>query len=133
MNSRNANIVAVAVVFALTGGCSREPENETATERAPPPKVAAAQPNATTTRTEAPSPSAPLDAITDSIISSRIKAGILTDPGLAGSDISVNTDHGVVSLTGIIKSQEQAAIASAHAQREDGVMRVDNQLAVNLH
>jgi len=133
MNSRNANIVAVAVVFALAGGCSREHENETATERAPAPKVAAAQPNATSARSQAPSPSAPLDAITDSIISSRIKAGILTDPGLAGTDISVNTDHGIVSLTGIIKSQEQAAIASAHAQREDGVMRVDNQLAVNLH
>jgi len=133
MNSRNAVVVAVTVVFALVGGCSRERENATASERSPPPKAAATQPSAMSARNDPPSPAAPLDAITDSIISSRIKAGILTDPGMTGSDVSVNTDHGVVSLTGIIKSQEQAAIASAHAQREDGVMRVDNQLAVNLH
>jgi osmotically-inducible protein OsmY len=52
---------------------------------------------------------------------------------MAGSDVSVNTDRGVVSLTGVVKSQEQAAIASGHAQRQDGVMRVDNMLAANLH
>jgi len=130
VNPRNSIIIAATVALGLVGGCSREREDEAAAERAPPPKVATAQPNAAAPRSEAPSPAAPLGAITDSIISSRIRAGILTDPGLAGSDISVNTDHGVVSLTGIIKSQEQAAIASAHAQREDGVMRVDNQLEV---
>jgi osmotically-inducible protein OsmY len=132
MTALKCAILAIAA-FALVGGCSREREDEASSERAPPPKVAAAQPNATPARSEAPSPAAPLDAVTDSIISSRVKAGILADPGMTGSDVSVNTDHGVVSLTGIIKSQEQAAIASAHAQRQDGVMRVDNQLAVNLH
>jgi len=48
---------------------------------------------------------------------------------MTGSDVSVNTDHGVVMLTGSVKSQEQSAIASAHAQRQDGVMRVDTHLA----
>jgi osmotically-inducible protein OsmY len=47
---------------------------------------------------------------------------------MSGADVSVNTDHGVVTLTGNVKSQEQTAIASAHAQRQDGVMRVDNHL-----
>jgi hypothetical protein len=28
-----------------------------------------------------------------------------------------------------VKSQEQTAIASAHAQRQDGVMRVDTHLS----
>jgi len=56
----------------------------------------------------------------------------MTDPAMGGADVSVNTDRGVVSLTGVVASQEQAAVASAHAQREDGVMRVDNHLAVNL-
>jgi osmotically-inducible protein OsmY len=66
------------------------------------------------------------------VITTRIKTGILSDPRLAGTDISVNTDRGVVMLTGTTQSREQAAIASAHAQREDGVMRVDNDLAVNI-
>jgi hypothetical protein len=38
--------------------------------------------------------------------------------------------QGVVSLTGSVRSQEQVAIA-AHAQREDGLMRIDNHLALN--
>jgi hypothetical protein len=71
------------------------------------------------------------DAISDPVIGGHIKAAILTDPGMAGSDVSVNADHGVVTLTGTVNSQEQAAIASAHAQREDGVMRVDNHLSPN--
>jgi osmotically-inducible protein OsmY len=69
------------------------------------------------------------DALSDTVISGRIKAAILTDPGMSGSDVSVNTDHGVVTLTGTVKSQEQTAIASAHAQRQDGVMRVDTHLS----
>lgn len=71
------------------------------------------------------------DAISDTVISGRIKAELLTDPGMSGSDVSVNTDHGVVTLTGSVKAQEQAAIASAHAQRQDGVMRVDTQLSTS--
>lgn len=70
------------------------------------------------------------DALTDTVISGKIKAAILTDPGMTGADVSVNTDHGVVALTGSVKSQEQTAIASAHAQRQDGVMRVDNHLSL---
>ena len=70
------------------------------------------------------------DAISDTVISGKIKAAILTDPGMTGADVSVNTDHGVVTLTGSVKSQEQTAIASAHASRQDGVMRVDNHLSL---
>ena len=69
------------------------------------------------------------DALSDTVLSGRIKAAILTDPGMTGADVSVNTDHGVVTLTGTVKSQEQTAIASAHAQRQDGVMRVDSHLS----
>jgi hyperosmotically inducible protein len=71
------------------------------------------------------------EALSDTAIAGKITASILTDPSLTGADISVNTDRGVVNLAGNVKSQEQAAIASIHAQREDGVMRVDNHLAVS--
>lgn len=67
-------------------------------------------------------------AISDAVIAGRIKAAILVDPLMAGADVSVITDHGVVILAGAVKSHEQSGIASAHAQRQDGVMRVDNQL-----
>lgn len=69
------------------------------------------------------------EALSDSMITARVKTAIVSDPGMAGADVSVNTDSGVVRLTGTVKSQEQAAIASAHAQHNDGVMRIDNHLS----
>lgn len=69
------------------------------------------------------------EALSDTVITGRVKAAILTDPALAGTDISVNTDSGVVTLTGTVKTQEQAAIASVHAQGHVGVMRIDNHLS----
>lgn len=73
-------------------------------------------------------PIASSEAIADTVITGRIRAAVFGDPAMAGADISVNTDHGVVVLAGSVKSHEQSGIASAHAQRQDGVMRVDNQL-----
>jgi hyperosmotically inducible protein len=114
------------------GGAAVAPERTAPSAATAPP---AAPPNAAQT---APStePAAPASAsrtsFSDTVITARAKAAILSDPGMTGSDVSVNTDHGVVSLTGMIKSQEQSAIASAHAQRQDGVLRVDNHLAANL-
>lgn len=70
----------------------------------------------------------PPQALTDAAITRRIRAEIVSDPGMAGADVSVNTDKGVVALSGTVKSYEQTGIASAHAQSQDGVLRVDNQL-----
>ena len=70
------------------------------------------------------------EAVSDTMITARIKAALLSDPGMSGADVSVNTEHGVVILAGSVKSYEQTGIASAHAQRQDGVMRVDNQLSL---
>ena len=70
------------------------------------------------------------EAISDTVITAKVKASLLADPGMAGADVSVNTDHGIVILAGSVKSHEQTGIASAHAQRQDGVMRVDNQLSL---
>ena len=44
------------------------------------------------------------------------------------ADVSINTDNGVVVLSGVVRSHEQTGVASAHAQRQDGVLRVENNL-----
>ena len=72
----------------------------------------------------------PPEALSDTMITARIKASLLSDPALAGSDVSVNTDRGVVNLTGTVRSHEQLAVASAHAQRQDGVMRIESHVTV---
>ena len=46
------------------------------------------------------------------------------------SDISVKTENGLVTLTGTVKSEDQVTLASALAQRQEGVNRVENQVAV---
>jgi hypothetical protein len=114
--------------------------------RASPGEVAQLSPRSEVVRKDAPSPQQvaeptpaasrllpPPEVLTDPVITAKVKASLMTDPAMTGADVSVNTSQGVVSLTGLVASQEQAAVASAHAQREDGVMRVDNHLAVNLH
>jgi len=132
---RAAGFVAAAF---LAAACQPRPStvvSAPAPAVTPAPRTAATEAGGTppaTTRPQASTLSLAPEALTDSVITTRIKAGILSDPGLAGTDISVNTDRGVVTLTGTIKSREQAAIASAHAQAQDGVMRVDNDLAVNI-
>jgi len=76
-----------------------------------------------------PSRPAP-ESISDAVITAKVRASLLADESLRGSDISVSSDHGVVVLAGTVKSYEQVGIASAYAQRQDGVMRVDNQLTL---
>ena len=68
------------------------------------------------------------EALTDSAITGRIDKALRADPAMAGADVSINTDRGVVVLSGTVKSHEQTGVASAHAQRQDGVLRVDNHL-----
>ena len=72
------------------------------------------------------------EALTDEAITTRIGAEIKADPAMEGADVSVNTDHGVVILSGTVKSHEQTGVASAHAQRQDGVLRVENNLRPQL-
>jgi hypothetical protein len=130
-------LAALTLALATTGcdrGPDAEPREPSTTSRAGTESRQAAVTPAPAA-TGAPGTLAPAspqrDTLSDTVITGKIKAAILTDPGMTGADVSVNTDKGVVALAGSVKSQEQIAIASAHAQRQDGVMRVDNHLAMN--
>ena len=125
--------ITVAVVACDRPGtraAAPSPENYARGVAEQPQRDARSFDNTTTGASTSPRYASP-DALSDTVITGRIKTELLTDPGMTGADVSVNTDHGVVTLTGSVKSQEQTAIASAHAQRQDGVMRVDNHLSVN--
>ena len=67
----------------------------------------------------------------DSEITARAASAMRGDPRLAGADLSVSTVHGVVSVTGTVRSAEQVAAAEARAQSPSGVMRVDSHLSVD--
>ena len=67
----------------------------------------------------------------DEEITAGAAHALRADPDLAGADLSVSTTHGVVSLTGTVRSPEQLAAAEAHAQAPTGVMRVESHVSVN--
>jgi osmotically-inducible protein OsmY len=81
-------------------------------------------------RTAMPSAALPGSGSADDAATATILSAIRADPGMAGSDVSVHTDNGVVTITGLVRNREQSAIASAYANRQLGVLRVDNQLSI---
>jgi hyperosmotically inducible periplasmic protein len=105
---------------AAAGAALENAASKPATRSAPPPEAPPAAPG----RVAMPAP----EALTDSAITGRIDKALRADPAMAGADVSINTDRGVVVLSGTVKSHEQTGVASAHAQRQDGVLRVDNHL-----
>ncbi len=118
---------AAVALAAFVAAC----EQPLAAEPAPAEPVAKPRPAPPVQAAPAPRADAISAAATsDSAITARVRDALVRDPALAGADLSVNTDHGVVNLTGTVRSQEQAAIAAAHAQGQDGVMRIDNHLSI---
>jgi hyperosmotically inducible protein len=112
----------------LLAACGRVGQDEGVAPRA---SLERAQPPVEPARPAPEPPRAPMpaaEALTDSAITARIAAALQADPAMKGADVSINTDKGVVVLSGTVTSHEQTGVASAHAQRQDGVLRVDNHL-----
>ncbi|SFP89693.1 BON domain-containing protein [Nitrosomonas cryotolerans] len=66
----------------------------------------------------------------DNSILAKINAAVQSDPDLQNSDIKIEINSGLVSLTGSANSQDQIDRVTMHAWIIDGVKEVDNQ--VNL-
>lgn len=76
------------------------------------------------------SESGTLDAASDIWITSATKMRLLTDSQTPALDINVDTSDGVVTLFGIVSSQQAKAAAEADARKVSGVKRVQNELQV---
>ena len=69
-------------------------------------------------------------AISDTGITTKVKAKFVGDDALKGSDISVTTANGVVSLTGTAKTSDARDKAEDLTRQVEGVRNVDNLLEV---
>lgn len=69
-------------------------------------------------------------AIDDTEITAKIKAAFLAEPGLKTLQISVETDKGVVTLSGSANTLANSEMAKALAGAVAGVSRVKNQLVI---
>ena len=143
MKSLTIVTTAVLSAFALTA-CDRPgtkasaaPSSTTVVTTTPAPAQTAdtsspsapASSSTTASSTAATGPQS-TNAVTDTIVTGKVKAAITADSGMKDSDVSVKTENGVVTLTGKAKSPDQVTLAAALAQRQEGVSRVENQVAV---
>jgi len=71
------------------------------------------------------------EAISDSVITTKIKAEYAKDKAVSAMNIKVDTDDkGVVTLSGHAKSKEEAAKAESIAKGVSGVKSVKNDIQV---
>ncbi|MGF6276276.1 hyperosmotically inducible protein [Massilia sp. UYP11] len=66
----------------------------------------------------------------DSTITTKVKAGLVADPDLKGMEISVDTEGGVVMLSGFVASKAEADKAMQLARDVDGVTSVRSAIKV---
>jgi hyperosmotically inducible periplasmic protein len=70
-------------------------------------------------------------AVEDTLITTKVKASFAADPQVSALAINVDTEQGVVTLSGVVESEAERQRAIQLAQGIDGVKRVDaNQLLV---
>lgn len=68
--------------------------------------------------------------IDDSVITTRVKAALLSDPTIKGSDISVVTRDADVQLSGFVENQIQIDRAIELAGKVDGVKNVTDEMSI---
>ncbi len=101
--------VTLAVVLALLlGGCTKATETGAGTA----PKTSIGT------------------AIDDSVLTARVKAGLLSDSDVKSFDIKAETRKGEVQLSGFVDNQAQIDRAIAVVRAIDGVTGVDNKVAI---
>jgi len=68
--------------------------------------------------------------VDDSVITTKVKAAILGEPGLKVSEINVETFKGVVQLSGFVSSREDVTSAVRVARAVNGVKSVKNDMHI---
>lgn len=113
---RTAMTAATAALFATLalGACSKADRQEAKTE--------ASQATAKT--------SAALD---DAAITTKVKAALLADDQVKGTQINVDTSGGTVKLTGTVDSPAQVQRALEVAKGVSGVQKVENNLTASAN
>ena len=68
--------------------------------------------------------------VDDSVITSKVKAALVSDPGTKAREISVETFKGVVQLSGFVSSPTEKEKAGEIARNVKGVTGVRNNIVV---
>lgn len=114
-NRRTAGLVAAAVAATLAlGACSRDDRQEVRTEG----REAAGQASA---------------AVDDASLTTKVKAALLADDQVKGTQINVDSSSGTVRLTGTVDNASQVSRAEEVARGVSGVQNVQNNLQASAN
>lgn len=69
--------------------------------------------------------------VDDVVVTTKVKAALVQAEDVDALEISVNTNKGVVQLSGFVDSESEAQRAAEVAGTVDGVERVENDLEVD--
>jgi hyperosmotically inducible periplasmic protein len=126
------NVVYAALLLAGLGlaGCDRgaqdtAQQNSQAPSSAPPATDGGAAAGGSASTDDPGGMQATVD---DTTVTAKVKAALLATDGIQATDISVETQQGVVILTGKVADASQAQRAQEIAQSVEGVRSVDNRL-----
>jgi hyperosmotically inducible protein len=106
MRSRLLAVFVTSAVLAVAAGCS-------------------------STRSSGPAETTAAKAgrvVDDSVITAKVKAALIQDPVTKAHEISVETFHGTVQLSGFVDSAQSKTRAGQLAQNVEGVRDVKNSL-----
>lgn len=70
------------------------------------------------------------NAVDDSVITTRVKSALFSDPGVKSFDIAVVTRKGEVQLSGYVDNAEQISRVIAVVRGVEGVQNVNNEMSV---
>lgn len=70
------------------------------------------------------------EVVDDATITTRVKAALLADPDVKGTQVNVDTYRGVVQLSGFVNSEAEIRKAQQKAAEVKGVTSVRNDLRV---
>jgi hyperosmotically inducible protein len=70
------------------------------------------------------------DKMADATITAKVKSAMIGQPDLKALQINVDTDNGVVTLTGTVDTPRKLELATRVAQGVEGVKSVDNRLSM---
>lgn len=70
------------------------------------------------------------NVVSDSVVTGKVKAALLADSDIKGTDIKVETTQGIVTLNGVVNSQAQIEKAESIARAIEGVKTIDNRISV---
>ena len=71
------------------------------------------------------------DYISDAAMTTKVKAALVAEDDLSALDINVETDRGVVTLSGMVDNDAQAELAEQKVEELDGVKGVNNKLVAS--